>query len=104
MSEDYDFYDDLEDDPYIDCGLNPDGQCMKAGTEECDWECPNSHGEFYAGSELWNKKHDAGVPVDGCDCTECRAAQFRTKTIQISTQPDTSNLIAFPSGQGVKQC
>ena len=23
----------------FDCGLGPDGQCSKAGTEECDWEC-----------------------------------------------------------------
>jgi hypothetical protein len=30
--------DDLEDDLF-DCGLMPNGQCTKAGTEECDWEC-----------------------------------------------------------------
>lgn len=23
-----------------DCGLLPDGTCMKAGSEECDWDCP----------------------------------------------------------------
>lgn len=22
------------------CGLEPDGYCSLAGTEECDWECP----------------------------------------------------------------
>jgi len=22
-----------------DCGLMPDGQCMLAGTEFCDWDC-----------------------------------------------------------------
>lgn len=34
--------DDLEpddDDPWVDCGLMPNGQCTKAGSEECDWEC-----------------------------------------------------------------
>ena len=30
-----------EDDDlfYADCGLGPDGQCSKAGSEECDFEC-----------------------------------------------------------------
>lgn len=28
--------DDIED---VDCHLMPDGQCMLAGTEYCDWEC-----------------------------------------------------------------
>ena len=28
-----------EDDGYEDCGLMPDGQCTKAGSEECDWIC-----------------------------------------------------------------
>ena len=23
-----------------DCGMGRDGQCMYAGSEECDWECP----------------------------------------------------------------
>ena len=23
----------------FDCGLMPDGQCLKAGSEECDWDC-----------------------------------------------------------------
>ena len=23
-----------------DCGMGADGQCGKAGSEECDWECP----------------------------------------------------------------
>lgn len=36
---------DDDDDPrdddgfWDDCGLMPDGQCTKAGSEECDWEC-----------------------------------------------------------------
>lgn len=31
----------LDDDPehFEDCGLMPNGQCLKAGSEECDWEC-----------------------------------------------------------------
>ena len=65
---------DDEDEPWLDCALMPDGQCLKAGSEECDWECPYSHGEHYAGSERWNKKHGAGVPVEGCQCGECSAA------------------------------
>ena len=28
-----------EFDEFDDCGLMPDGQCLKAGSEECDWEC-----------------------------------------------------------------
>ena len=23
-----------------ECGLTPDGSCMMAGTEHCDWDCP----------------------------------------------------------------
>lgn len=26
-----------------DCGLREDGLCTKAGSEECDWECPYSN-------------------------------------------------------------
>lgn len=33
--------DDPEDDDWFDCGLMPDGYCSKAGSEECDWDCPN---------------------------------------------------------------
>ncbi len=37
-------YDDEEPDQHEDeceqeCGLMPDGQCMLAGTEHCDWDC-----------------------------------------------------------------
>jgi hypothetical protein len=46
-----DFYDDdfeendggYEDGEYEDCGLMPDGQCSKAGSEECDWSCGALH-------------------------------------------------------------
>jgi len=30
-----------EFDEFDDCGKMPDGQCTKAGSEECDWECPH---------------------------------------------------------------
>lgn len=33
--------DDDPDDDWFDCGMMPDGYCSKAGSEECDWECPN---------------------------------------------------------------
>lgn len=68
-----------EDEPLHDCGLLLNGQCMLAGTEECDWDCPNSHGPFYAGSEAWHKRHNAGVPVEGCECSECRKAHRGTR-------------------------
>jgi hypothetical protein len=51
---------DEEDGDYEDCGLMSDGQCLKAGSEECDWECPNRNSELFAGSRAWCKKH--GVP------------------------------------------
>jgi hypothetical protein len=31
--------DELEAD-IQNCGMLPDGTCMLAGSEECDWECP----------------------------------------------------------------
>jgi hypothetical protein len=40
------YHDDPEeydpDDEFLDfvCGMMRDGQCSKAGSEECDWECP----------------------------------------------------------------
>jgi hypothetical protein len=45
---DYMFDDDFhdfedEDDTLYDCGLMPDGQCMLAGTEFCDWDCGRLH-------------------------------------------------------------
>jgi hypothetical protein len=70
-----DDHDEDDDDLWHDCGLGADGQCSKAGSEECDFECPHSHGEFYAGSNLWHKKHNAALPVEGCECTECRKAR-----------------------------
>jgi len=50
MSADDEFEDDLDDyeedrDPFeealMNCGLvGNTGLCTKAGSEECDWECP----------------------------------------------------------------
>src|SRR6185369_14122592 len=53
-SDPSDYYDDdprdwdEEDGDYEDCGLMPDGQCLKAGSEECDWECPNRMSDLFA--------------------------------------------------------
>lgn len=41
--EEWQFDDDEpedEDDLYEDCGMMPDGLCMQAGSEWCDWSCP----------------------------------------------------------------
>lgn len=32
---------DDDEDPDFDCGMMPDGTCMLAGSEDCDWECPH---------------------------------------------------------------
>lgn len=45
--------DDLEDD----CGLMHGGQCSQAGTEHCDFECPNRESELFCGSAAWRQKH-----------------------------------------------
>lgn len=37
--EDDDSEDWLDDGLYEDCGMMPNGQCLKAGSEECDWDC-----------------------------------------------------------------
>ena len=69
-------YMDESDDMDFDCGLMLNGQCALAGSEDCDWECPHSHGPNYAGSEAWNKRHDTGpLPLHDCDCNECNAAR-----------------------------
>ena len=43
MDEDDYYEDDFDDDPASECGLLPDGTCMLAGTEWCDWDCPYSN-------------------------------------------------------------
>lgn len=40
---DFDNEYDADDEEYDDCGLMPDGQCTKAGSEECDWICGALH-------------------------------------------------------------
>lgn len=66
--DDDDYDDDFEDeDDLFDCHLMADGLCGKAGSEECDWECPLRNSEFFAGSEAWMRKH-------GSACHNCGVA------------------------------
>ncbi|WP_374413317.1 hypothetical protein [Novosphingobium colocasiae] len=41
IADDMEFEPDAgsEFDEFDDCGLMPNGQCLKAGSEECDWDC-----------------------------------------------------------------
>lgn len=48
---------DEEDGDDFDCHLMPDGQCLAAGSEYCDWECPNRNSELFVGSRAWCAKH-----------------------------------------------
>jgi hypothetical protein len=43
MDYDPEVDDRFEADEYEDCGLMPNGQCTRAGSEECDWECGRLH-------------------------------------------------------------
>jgi hypothetical protein len=43
FADDFDEQDELED-AMQNCGMMQNGICMKAGSEECDWECPFSPG------------------------------------------------------------
>lgn len=47
--------DDHEDMDY-ECGLGRDGQCSQAGTEHCDFCCPNRNSELFVGSAAWRAK------------------------------------------------
>lgn len=40
--DDYDDEPDFDDEEDFDCGMTRAGYCTKAGSEECDWECPYS--------------------------------------------------------------
>lgn len=51
MSEDFDPYDEDyfrdmqllgDEDNLDDCGMMPNGQCLQAGSEWCDWDCPRN--------------------------------------------------------------
>lgn len=47
MNEDFEIYDegesvdDEDEDECFECGEDIDGGCSLAGSEECDFECPN---------------------------------------------------------------
>lgn len=57
MDEEDDDFDQDDDGFGMDCGLRRDGQCAMAGTEDCDFRCPNRDSEDFAGSAAWNRKH-----------------------------------------------
>ena len=44
--DDYDYEDDPVTTAYeealMNCGMDRHGYCSKAGSEECDWDCPFS--------------------------------------------------------------
>lgn len=46
-----------DDEWEMECGLARDGCCSQAGTEHCDFGCPNRNSELFRGSEAWMKKH-----------------------------------------------
>jgi len=50
-------WDEEDGDDDFDCHLRPDGQCGAAGSEMCDFECPNRHSELFVGSAAWRRKH-----------------------------------------------
>lgn len=52
-----DEFDDDSDCRDFDCGLRRDGQCSQAGTEHCDFECPNRNSDLFVGSVAWRQKH-----------------------------------------------
>ena len=56
---DDDHFDGEDDDDFLEmeCGLMRDGQCSQAGTEHCDFVCPNRNSEAFCGSKAWLKKH-----------------------------------------------
>ena len=50
------------DDEDENCGLMEDGQCVMAGTEHCDFECPNRDSDLFCGSAAWLAKHGVSKP------------------------------------------
>lgn len=78
MSEAYDYDDDLDDEDEdfgFDCGLDDEGQCSMAGTEDCDFECPHRDSSEFVGNRAWKKKHESGFPLAGCHCSACNDAR-----------------------------
>ncbi len=63
---DEDDFDPELDEEEFDCHLMDDGQCLAAGSEDCDWNCPYRDSELFAGSKAWMKKH-------GSACGQCGA-------------------------------
>ena len=64
---DYDFDPSVPDDECdvagddeweMSCGLRRDGLCSQAGTEHCDFECPNRNSDLFVGSAAWRAKHE----------------------------------------------
>ena len=45
-----------------ECQLMRDGQCLLAGSQWCDFECPMRDSEHFAGSAAWNKAHGKASP------------------------------------------
>lgn len=37
---DFEGFDEDDDEDFFDCMMGPDGQCGKAGSEECEFDCP----------------------------------------------------------------
>lgn len=60
--DDFDGVGDVELDPADDCMLMDDGQCMAAGSEWCEFECPYRDSELFAGSKAWIEKHKGKKP------------------------------------------
>ncbi len=47
-----------DDEWEMACGLMRDGYCSQAGTEHCDFECPNRNSDLFIGSAAWRAKHE----------------------------------------------
>lgn len=63
----WDDHDEIDDEDGVwredECGLGSDGQCSMAGSEHCDFCCPNRDSELFAGSKAWCRAH--GVQYRG---------------------------------------
>ena len=55
--DDFDYEEDEFDELEEECGLGADGECSLAGSEHCDFVCPNRNSEDFCGSAAWKKKH-----------------------------------------------
>ena len=64
LDDDHEFdSDDGDGDEWgNDCGLMSDGQCTMAGSEHCDFSCPNRNSEHIVGSRAWCRKHGEPYP------------------------------------------